>query len=118
MARMQTIADHLMSGATEWAIKARASGGEGVDSGLVVRAMLHAGLGSDVEAVERVLTATIAKGKAADRKAALKLWAGTSKVITAMAELKARATTIDADSLLEEVLAEGPELGEGEEAPF
>jgi len=121
LARMARLADHLMSGSTEWAIKAQASAGP--DSGLIVRAMVHAGLGADVEAIEALLAKTQIK-RELDRAASLKLWAGTDKVLKAIAELKAAAAPKGADDLLAEMEAEDEPSGEEdsadseEEAPF
>ncbi len=114
LTRMQQMAEHLMSGAREWGLKAAAA--PGMDAGLIVRAMLRAGLGATVEAVEGLLTKTQAK-RSIDRTAALKLWAGTDKVIRAMAELKAEAAPKGAEDLLAEMMAEEEEEGEGQDEP-
>lgn len=106
-ARMETIANHLMSGTTVWELRVAAP--SGFDAGLVVRAIIHAainGAKTPVD-VEALVALTIKTGKAVDRDAALKFWAGTDKVISAIAALKAAAAPRGADDVLAEMLAAG-----------
>ena len=106
-ARMKILADHYMSGSTEWAIRVAAP--QGFDAGLVVRAIIHAAINGakTPDDVEALVALTIKTGKAADRDAALKFWAGTDKVIAAIAALKAAAAPRGADDVLAEMLAAG-----------
>jgi hypothetical protein len=122
MARMKRIAEHLESGATEWALRAAPPVKKGFDAGLVIEAMIRAlaGCGTPEEA-EAMLTRTVAKGKAADREGALKLWASSRQVSETMvlieAERAARNSTLDSDDLLEEILSDD-ESAEDDEAPM
>lgn len=119
--RMKAMAEHYESGTTEWGLRAPAT--PGVDSGLTIRAMIRAGLGADVEAIETILGATQTK-RGIDRTAALRLWAGTDKVIKAIADLKAESAPKGADDLLADIMGESEDESEGEtpagdeEAPF
>lgn len=104
-ARMKSLVDHYMSGSTEWAIRVAAP--QGFDAGFIVRAIIHAainGAKTPVD-VEALVALTIKTGKATDRDAALKFWAGTDKVVKAIAELKASAAPKGADDVLAEMLA-------------
>lgn len=105
---MKAIVDHYMTGTEEWS-RRRAGGGEGRDSGgLVVQALARV-YGNTVAEAEATIARTMEK-KGLDRKAALKLWAGTDKVTAAVAEIKAeraaaaaKTASVDADDLLNEL---------------
>lgn len=105
-ARMKMIADHYMSGSTEWALKVAAPRVAGFDAGFAVRAIIHAGINKAAtpDDVEALVALTIKTGKAADRDGALKFWCTTDKVIAAMTELKAAAAPKGADDTLAEML--------------
>jgi hypothetical protein len=118
LARMRQMVEHLESGTTEWGLRAPAA--PGVDGGLIVRAMIRAGLGADVDAIEGILKATQVK-RELDRAGALKLWAGTDKVLKAIADLKAEAAPKGAEELLASIMGEGEGSDGGSEddsAPF
>jgi hypothetical protein len=114
-ARMKALADHYMSGTVEWAVRVAAP--QGFDAGFVVRAIIHAGLNGakTPEDVDALVALTVKTGKAADRDGALKFWAGTDRVIKAIAELKAAAAPKGADDVLAEMLRAA---GGREDAPF
>lgn len=105
-ARMKALADHYMSGATEWALRVAAPRAAGFDAGFAVRAIIHAGINKATtpDDVEALVALTIKTGKATDREGALKFWATTDKVIAAMTELKAAAAPKGADDTLAEML--------------
>ena len=112
------IADHLMSGATEWNLKPAATGG--LDAGLVIMAIMRV-FRKSLDEAETVIATTMSK-KGIERTAALKLWANSKQVAAAMLEIKTErlATTEDADDLLDEIMGEESDLddedgGEGEE---
>lgn len=114
------IADHLMSGATEWNLKPAATGG--LDAGLVIMAIMRV-FRKTLNEAETVVTTTMSK-KGIERTAALKLWANSKQVAAAMLEIKTErlSTTEDADDLLDEIMGEESDLddedggeGEGEE---
>lgn len=112
------IAEHLMSGSTDWAIRVAASAGP--DAGLTIQAMIRAFtktidgvrtiLGKEwhpeldpVAEVEEALAATMAKRKI-DRAAALKLWANSKQVAQAILDIKRERADAGADA--EDLLAE------------
>lgn len=112
------IADHLMSGATEWNLKPAATGG--LDAGLVIMAIMRV-FRKSLDEAETVIATTMSK-KGIERAAALKLWANSKQVAAAMLEIKTERlnTTEDADDLLDEIMGEESDLddedgGEGEE---
>lgn len=111
------IADHLMSGATEWNLKPAATGG--LDAGLVIMAIMRV-FKKTLDEAETVIATTMSK-KGIERTAALKLWANSKQVAAAMLEIKTERlnTTEDADDLLDEIMGEESDLddegGEGEE---
>lgn len=104
------IADHLMSGATEWNIKAAPTR---IDTGLILQAMMRA-LGRDLEACEALLATTVAK-RDVDRDGAAKIWAESKQVARAILEIRAErlARDTDVDDLLAEMDEEAG--GEGDE---
>lgn len=105
------IADHLMSGTTEWNLKPAAS--TGVDAGLTLMAIMRV-FKKTLDEAETVLAATMTK-KEIDRTAALKLWAGSKQVAAAILTIKTERlqSTEDADELLDEIM--GDEGGEEDE---
>jgi hypothetical protein len=104
---MADVVAHL-NGGGDWN-QGRAKGeGAGGESGLVVLALQRV-YGDTPAKAEATIEKTMAK-KGIDRKAALKLWAGTDKIAAAIAEIKAerasakaKAANVDADELLEEL---------------
>jgi hypothetical protein len=115
LAMMQRIAEHLMSGSTEWNLKVAAP--KGPDSGTIVLAMIRALAGVNTpDEAEALLTKTIRAGKAADRDGALKVWAATSQVREAVKLIeaeRARGAGASADDLLAELA--GFEVGDDED---
>lgn len=109
------IADHLMSGATEWNIKPAATGG--LDAGLVIMAIMRV-FKKTLDEAETVIATTMSK-KGIERAAALKLWANSKQVAAAMLEIKTERlnTTEDADDLLDEIMGDEADEdgGDGEE---
>ncbi len=94
------IAEHLMSGSTDWNL--RPAAGPGVDAGLTIQAMMRA-LGKDLEAVEALIAATCAK-RGVDRTGALKIWAAAKQVAQAILDIKRERASGGADA--EDLLAE------------
>ena len=112
------IADHLMSGATEWNLKPAATGG--LDAGLVIMAIMRV-FRKSLDEAETVIATTMSK-KGIERTAALKLWANSKQVAAAMLEIKTErlSTTEDADDLLDEIMGDEDDEddedgGDGEE---
>ena len=114
------IAEHLMSGSTEWAIRVAASAGP--DAGLTLLAMMRA-LGKTLDEVEAVIAATMAK-REVDRAAALKLWANSKQVAQAILDIKRERADAgaDAEDLLGEIMGDGEgddeSAEETDDAPF
>ena len=114
MARMQRIADHLMSGATEWALRVAAAGQP--DSGLTLMGIMRA-LGIDLETAEARLAKMAAK-LGVDRAACIKRLGEAPDVIKAIGEIKAEraaaGTKVNASDLLAEMDDEAEEEGDEE----
>lgn len=114
MARMQRIADHLMSGATEWALRVAAAGQP--DSGLTLMGIMRA-LGIDLETAEARLAKMAAK-LGVDRAACIKRLGEAPDVIKAIGEIKAEraaaGTKVNAADLLAEMDDEDDEEGDEE----
>lgn len=109
------IADHLMSGATEWNLKP-AAGPKGPDAGTIILAMTRV-LKKTVDEIEAILTATQTK-RGVDRNGALKVWEESKQVAAEILKIKTErlAKDTDSDDLLEEMLQSNDEEGgEGEE---
>lgn len=98
--RMTAIAEHYMSGSDEWNIRTAVP--KGVDAGLVVRAIIRAGLAADVDAANGLIDRMAAK-REIERAASLRIWADSDKVARAIAEIRAEAATTDADALVAEL---------------
>jgi hypothetical protein len=108
MGFMKRIADHYMSGATEWRLTETSTGKRSVDAGLVIMAMIRALAGvKDVDAAERIFAQQVTLKKFADRDAAIKAWAESRQVADAikviLAERAAAAANLDADAMLAEL---------------
>lgn len=105
LAEMARLVEHYNSGSSEWNVT-RTGGGGGGQEALVVLALKRVyGDRSGEPDVERLMAK-----RGIDRKAALKVWAGTDKVAAAMAAIqaeraaqKASAAAVDADDLLAEL---------------
>lgn len=116
------IVDHLMSGATEWNLKAAAP--SGVDAGLTIQAIMRV-YGKTLEQVEAIIAATQTK-RGIDRTASLKLWASSDKVAKAILDIKRERleTATGSDDLIDEMEAamggeDDDSSDEGDdEAPF
>lgn len=113
LARMQRIADHLMSGSTEWALKAVV--GEGVNAGLVIQAMIQLTKARDVDHANELID-KLALKREIKRDEAIKLLASAADIKVKMAEIRAEqaSSKVSADDLLDGL----DEEGEGEEAPL
>jgi hypothetical protein len=114
LAMMQRIADHLMSGTTEWNLRASAAP-KGPDAGLVIMAMVRALAGvPTAEAAEAVFAKQVELGKFASRDEAIAAWAKSRQVADTikliLAERAAAAANLDAEDML-------AELGIDDEAP-
>lgn len=124
------IADHLMSGATEWNLKP-AAGPKGPDAGTIILAMTRV-LKKTVDEIEAILATTQTK-RGVDRNGALKIWEESKQIAAMILVIKTErlAKDVDTDELLEEMMeeeddedgGEGEEEGEddeedGEEAPM
>lgn len=121
LARMQRIAEHLMSGSTEWALKAVA--GEGVNAGLVIQAMIQLTKARDVDHANELID-KLALKREIKRDEAVKLLAGATDIKVKMAEIRAAqaAVKVSAGDLLDgldglDVDEEGEESTD-DEAPF
>ena len=114
MARMQRIADHLMSGATEWALRVAAAGQP--DSGLTLMGIMRA-LKLDLDATERFLAKLMTKWEL-DRTATIKRLGESPDVVQAIGDIKAERaasqTKVNASSLLDEIDAGEEEEGDDE----
>lgn len=104
-ARMVRIADHLMSGTTEWALKAVV--GEGVNVGLVIRAMIAMGKARDVDHANELIGKLAAK-HGVERDAAVKMLADAGDIKAKMLELRAAEVKVTktADDLLADLMDE------------
>ena len=106
MARMQRIADHLMPGATEWALRVAAAGQP--DSGLTLMGIMRA-LKLDLDATERFLAKLMVKWEL-DRTATIKRLGESPDVVQAIGDIKAERaasqTKVNASSLLDEIDAD------------
>lgn len=108
---MRRIVDHLVSGATEWAIKS--AGPKADDSGLVLLAMMRV-KGWDIDTANRKVD-EMALAKSIDRKAVLANVAKNPDVIRAIGEIKAeRAAKAAID--VSDMFAEMDDSPEGDEA--
>ena len=104
---MLRIADHLMAGGDEWALKVAAPKKD--DPGLLLAAIMRA-LGKDEAGVKALIASTMTK-RGVDETAALKIWQDTKQVITAKAEIVAERAAAkaaaskgqSADDLLAEI---------------
>lgn len=103
---MQDVVTHLNGGGA-WNM-GRVAGGGGGAEGLVILALMRV-YGDTTEKAEATITRTMTK-KGLDRKAALKLWAGTDKIAAAIADIKAEraakaaaSANVDADDLMSEL---------------
>lgn len=109
------IADHLMSGSTDWNLRAAAS--PGVDAGLTILALMRV-RGLDIDGAN-ALVDKIASAKGLDRKAVLANMATkNAEIIRATADIKAERAAqsgIDAVDMLAEMEAGGDGDGEGDE---
>jgi len=99
---MRRIVDHLVSGATEWAIKATAGGG--TDSGLTILALMRV-KGWDIDAANAQVE-KIALAKGLERKDVLANLAKNPEIIRAVGDIKAERaakSAVDASDLLDEM---------------
>jgi len=109
------IAEHLMSGATEWNMRPTAS--SGVDAGLTLMAMMRV-YGKTLDEAEAIVATTCTK-REIDRAAALKLWASSDKIAKAILDIKRERldAATGSDDLLDEILGDdepADEEGEGD----
>lgn len=114
---MLRIAEHLMSGSDEWALKVAAPKKD--DPGLLLGAIARA-TGKDAAGVEALLEATMAK-RGVDRNGALKVWQDTKQVAAAKAEIlaeRAAAKAAQAGGDADDLLAEMGASDDAEEAPM
>lgn len=99
---MRRIVEHLMSGATEWAIKQAAGGG--TDSGLTIMALMRV-KGWDIDAANGQIE-KIALAKGLERKDVLANLAKNPEIIRAVGDIKAERaarSAVDAGDLLDEM---------------
>lgn len=120
LAMMARIAEHLMSGTTEWNLRAAPATPKGPDAGLVIQAMIRALAGvPDVDAAERVFAKQVALGKFASRDEAIAAWAKSRQVADAvkviLAERAAAAANLDAEDMLAELIDDD---SDDDEAPM
>lgn len=105
------IAEHLMSGATEWNLRPAAS--PGVDAGLTLQAIMRA-LGKTLDEAEALIAATQTK-RGVERAGALKIWADAKQVAQAILDIKREraAGGADAADLEAEMMAAGDDESDG-----
>lgn len=108
LAMMQRIAQHYMSGATEWRLVESSGAKRAIDAGLVIMAMIRALAGvKDIDAAEAIFAKQVTLGKFPDRDSAIKAWAESRQVADAikviLAERAAAAANLDADAMLAEL---------------
>jgi len=97
LARMQRIADHLMSGATEWALKVAAARD---DTGLVLMALMRVRK-IDIDGANALIERMMAKAEL-DRKAVLANVAKNPDIVRAIGDIRAERaaeTTLAVDLL-------------------
>lgn len=106
------IAEHLMSGSTDWNLRPAATGG--VDAGLTLQAIMRA-LGKTLEEAEALIAATCAK-RGVERAGALKIWAEAKQVAQAILDIKREraAGGADAADLEAEMMAGGDDESDDE----
>ena len=107
------IADHLMSGSTDWNLRAAAS--PGVDAGLTIQAIMRA-LGKTLDEAEALIAATQTK-RGVERAGALKIWADAKQVAQAILDIKREraAGGADASDLEAEMMAAGDDETDSDE---
>lgn len=115
--RMRGMAEHYMTGTTQW--RAVAAAPKADDTGLTLQGIMRA-LGLDLEATEARLAKMAAK-LGIERDAAIKRLAQAPDVIKAIAEIKAERaaanSAVNAADLLADLMDEGDE-DEDEDAPM
>ncbi len=102
LAAMRRIVEHLMSGATEWAVKATAGGG--TDAGLTIMALMRV-KGWDIDQANAWID-KVALAKELERKDVLANVAKNPDIIRAVGEIKAERaakSAVDASDLLDEM---------------
>ena len=101
LARMTMIAEHLMGGGTEWAMKAT---GERAapDAGLIVLAICRAITRGNIDEANLAVD-NLATKRGITRSESLRVWAGTDKVLAEIAKIKAERAPSGADDLLDEI---------------
>jgi hypothetical protein len=102
LAAMARIVEHLMSGATEWAIKAAAGGG--TDHGLTILALMRVKAWDIDQASAQIEKIALAKGL--ERKDVLANLAKNPEIIRAVGDIKAERaakSAVDASDLLDEM---------------
>ena len=102
MARMARIAQHYEAGATEWGIKATGGVARGPDAGLIVLAICRSLTNGNIDEANIVVDKLAAK-RGIDRAAALRVFAGTDKVLAEIAKIKGERAPSGADELLAEL---------------
>ena len=99
---ISALVEHYNSGTDEWA-RVRAAGDGSLRTGQTLTAFANVYYEGDMGKAEVTMLAFETK-RGIDRKAALKIWAGSDKIIAEVARMKAeQATTVDADDLLAEL---------------
>ncbi len=101
MRRMRRIVDAYNSGTPDWSLKSAGGGAKQPDAGLIIMAIIRAGLASDVDDAN-VKVAAISTKRSIDRAASLRVWGGSDKVIAAMSDILAERSKVNADDLVNE----------------
>ncbi len=104
-ARMRRLVDHYNSGSADWSLKSAGGGTKQPDAGLIIMAMIRAGLATDVDDANAKV-ARISEKRSIDRAASLRVWGGSDKVLAAIAAIQAERSKVDSDGLLDEIAEE------------
>ena len=94
--------EYLNSGAEPWSSATRAARAPGFDGGLVIMAMIRAGLAADVDAANGMVD-KLATKREIERNAALKTWAETKEVAKAIMAIKIERLPLSAAGLVAEL---------------
>jgi hypothetical protein len=103
LARMKGIADHLMSGTDQWRLVVATA--PGLDGGLIIQAVMRAGMAADVDAANALVERLCTK-RTIERAAALRVFADVPEVIAAMSAIRAERSKVSAADLMAEMMAE------------
>ena len=101
-AAMGALVAHYNSGSSEWARRAAAGEKAAPNGGKILTAIMNVYQFSSVEKARETVEAT-AKKRGIEYKAALALWRASDKIAAELARMAEKASTVDADDLLNEL---------------